>query len=101
MTFSSFKLLFLLLSFIVIGCTTAVPHEQDTDMITGKIIYVELEGGFYGIDAGESKKLFPLNLGEAFRKDELKIRFSYRLAKKATTTVMWGTPVEILHIEKK
>jgi hypothetical protein len=101
MSFFSFKILFLWFSFIVIGCTAAVPHEQDTDMITGEIIYVELEGGFYGINAGDSKKLFPLNLGEAFRKDGLKIRFSYRPAKKVTTTVMWGAPVEILHIEKK
>jgi hypothetical protein len=101
MPISSFKLSFLFLSFIVIGCSTAVQHESNKDMITGTIIYVELEGGFYGISVNDSEKYYPLNLDASFRQDGLKIRFSYRLAKKVTTTVMWGTPVEILHMEKK
>lgn len=98
--FFSAVLVILAFSYLT-GCSTAATSVAAEDLTDGRVIWVELEGGFYGIETEVAGKLFPLNLDQAYRKDGLKIRFSYRIVKNAVTTVMWGTPVEIIYTEKK
>ncbi len=66
----------------------------------GRVVYVDLEGGFYGIEAAAGEKYLPLNLPAAFHDDGLAVRFRARLAEDVVTIQQWGTPVELLHIER-
>ena len=61
----------------------------------GHIVYVDLEGGFYGIEAEDGTKYNPLNLEEAFQEDGLRVRFRGVLRPDVMTTRMWGQNLEI------
>lgn len=65
----------------------------------GTVVFVELEGGFYGIVADDGARYDPLNLPSGFQKDGLRVRFRARILEDAATIHMWGRPIEILHIE--
>jgi hypothetical protein len=85
--------------------TSTPPAAPDTtvadDVIqgTGTIRYVDLEGGFYGIVAEDGTKYDPTLLPDSLREDGLPVRFQLK-EKDVLTTRMWGTPVEVLHIER-
>lgn len=66
----------------------------------GAVVYVDLEGGFYGLETTTSEKYLPLNLSRAFRKDGMKVHFKARLVEDAITLHQWGTPVELVFIER-
>lgn len=74
--------------------------ENGTFVSTGTIQYIDLEGGFYGIITDQGENYLPLNLPEAFRVDGLRVRFWAKVRNDVMTIYMWGTPVEILKIEK-
>ena len=61
----------------------------------GHIIYVDLEGGFYGLEAEDGTQYNPLNLEEAFQEDGLRVRFRGVLRPDMMTTRMWGQNLEI------
>jgi hypothetical protein len=69
--------------------------------MTGTIIYVELEGGFYGIIADSGERYFPINLDRQYQVNGLKVRIEGKIRKNVMTTTMWGTPFEILKIERR
>lgn len=94
---------FLSLSLVILiaGCASVEQSKVRDDFTEGKVIHVLLEGGFYGIAISDTVNLFPVNLPEPYKKQGLKIRFSFKPVKKVNSTVMWGTPIEILSIEKK
>lgn len=62
----------------------------------GTIVYVDLEGGFYGLVAEDGTKYNPLNLEEAFKQDSLRVRFRGEKKTDVMTTRMWGTNLQIL-----
>ncbi|MDH7511097.1 MAG: META domain-containing protein [Methanolinea sp.] len=64
----------------------------------GTIRYVDLEGGFYGIESSDGTHYLPLNLPENYRVDGLLIAFSARTSPNTPTIQMWGIPVTILSI---
>ncbi len=66
---------------------------------TGTVVFVDLEGGFYGIVADDGARYNPLNLPAEFQQDGLRVRFRVRIREDAATIQMWGTPVDILQIE--
>lgn len=68
--------------------------------MTGTITYINLEGGFYGIIADSGDQYFPLNLDQQFKVNNLKVRIEGKIRKNVMTTTMWGTPLEILKIER-
>jgi hypothetical protein len=82
------------------GHLDPVHSESDTAMmlITGTVRHVDLEGGFFGIVADDSTKYDPTELAPAFQKDGLRVKFKARPT-NATTTRMWGKPVELKSIE--
>lgn len=81
--------------------TTASPPVTDDRPIegTGTIRYVDLEGGFYGLVAEDGTKYDPTPLPDSLREDGLPVRFRIK-EKDVMTTRMWGTPVEVLGIER-
>ena len=71
---------------------------------TGTIEYIDIEGGFYGIicDEGpeEQKNLYPINLPQEFKVDDLRIKFFARIMLNQLSFHMWGINVKIIKIEK-
>lgn len=63
----------------------------------GVVRYIDLEGGFYGIES-DTARYNPGELDEAYQIDGLNVRFRARIREDVMTAQMWGTPVEILDI---
>ena len=66
---------------------------------SGTIIYLDFEGGFYGITVGELC-LDPINLPDDFKEDGLSVRFIGRMVPRLYSYHMWGISFYILKIEK-
>ena len=102
--------LFALLAFLASGLTGCLqelgfgPKPEPPSALeveaTGTVVFVGLEGGFYGIITDEGARYDPVNLPPAFQRDGLRVRFRARILKDAAGIHMWGTPVELLHIEE-
>lgn len=75
------------------------PGGRDLIEFTGRIVYVPLEGGFYGILADDGQRYDPLSLPEPWRQDGLQVRVKGRLRPGSVGFHMWGMRIEILHIE--
>ena len=92
------------LLFIGVFCSpvpdTTPELQEDKQWIPGKIVYVDLEGGFYAIIAYDGSRYNPVNLPEKFQKDGLHIRFSGSPERKAASIQMWGTLYRIREIEE-
>ncbi len=100
-----FVLLLLLTS---AGCGAA-PREPDgpaTDGVreavslefTGRVTFVPLEGGFFGILADDGRRFDPVDLPPRWKRDGARVRV---IALPLTGTVgfhMWGTPIQVLEI---
>ncbi|SEH08768.1 hypothetical protein [Candidatus Venteria ishoeyi] len=105
MMFKSFLLL--LFAFASVSGAVADSPEDDTVSKTGqnekliiasgRVIYVPLEGGFYGILDSSGHKYRPNNLPASFRQADMAVRFS---AEPVTTIgfKMWGQAVKLRHI---
>lgn len=64
----------------------------------GTIVYMDLEGGFFGLVAEDGMKYNPLNLDEQFKQDSLRVRFRGEKKTDVVTTRMWGTNLQILEM---
>lgn len=99
-----YSVMFLLLSVVVVataGCLgQGVGDGGETISGTGVVRYIDLEGGFYGIDADDGEKYDPINLGAEFQVDGLRVSFEVKIREDMVSTHMWGTLVEIVKIEK-
>ena len=70
------------------------------DGIAATVRYIDLEGGFYGIESDAGDSYLPINLAEEYKEDGLRILFKMRERSDIMTTKMWGKTVEIVEIEK-
>jgi hypothetical protein len=66
----------------------------------GTVVYIRIEGGFYGIIAGSDGQWDPINLPAGYMQDGLKVKFQAKLRKDLNSTHMWGTMVELTSINK-
>lgn len=66
----------------------------------GKVEYVTLGMGFYGIRAEDGKQYEPQNLAPEFQSDGLQVKFELKVLPDVGTIYMWGTPVEVVEIKK-
>jgi hypothetical protein len=73
-----------------------------TDQVegVGTVVYIRIEGGFYGIVAGSDGRWDPINLPGGYLQDGLKVKFEAKLRKDLGNTHQWGTVVEILSISR-
>jgi hypothetical protein len=68
--------------------------------ITGKVTFVDLSGGFWGIEGDDGQKYNPLDsLPSSYRKKGLRVKAEVSPA-KAFSIFMWGRNVNIDKIEK-
>ena len=72
----------------------------DAFEFTGTVIYMDLEGGFYAIDADDGNKYDPLNLPQAFRKEGLRVKVSAQHQTDVMSMHMYGTIIQILKIDE-
>lgn len=72
---------------------------EDMIRTTGTVVYMDLEGGFYGIAGDDDVNYDPLNLGEEFREDGLEVEFTAYPVEDVASFHMWGQLVEIRSIE--
>lgn len=68
--------------------------------ITGTVRHVDVEGGFYGIEADNGAKLDPVNLPQEFQQDGVRLRVQVEPLTDRVSIHMWGTLVRIVSIER-
>jgi hypothetical protein len=79
------------------GLYTSGPAKE-TVAITGTVVFVDLEGGFYGIAADDGTRYLPLDLPGEFAQDGLPVTAEVVVKEDVATIQQWGTPVEIIAI---
>ncbi len=100
MTMRCLKTIVLLLSLLAfLLCCTSEKTEKTIVKGTGTIKYLDFEGGFYGIIADNGKRYDPINLSSKFEKDGLRVQFRMRVRRDLMRHNMWGTIVELVHID--
>ncbi len=71
---------------------------MDLISFKGTVQYVNLETGFWGIIDSTGKKWLPFDLDDEFKKEGLTVNVKAEKV-DAVTTLMWGTPIEIIEID--
>lgn len=83
--------------FAVQSCTT---ENEDAIKVTGTVVFLSFEGGFFGINGDDGKNYDPINIPQEFRKDGMRVRFAAKELPGRASVHMWGTIVELLTIQK-
>ncbi len=66
----------------------------------GTVIYINLEGGFYGIIGDNGEHYDPTNLADEFKNDSLRISFEYKISENQISVHMWGKLIDIVKIQR-
>jgi len=74
--------------------------DKDTIQFTGKVVFNDFEGGFYGILADDGGKYDPTNLPAEFRKAGRRVSVVARKKPDMMSFHQWGTIVEIVEIKR-
>jgi len=87
---------------VVAVFATACIFSSDDEMAKGKgtVVYLDLEGGFYGIVADNGKRYDPINLPKEFQQDGLRVSFEAKIRDDLASFHMWGQLVEIIKINR-
>tara|TARA_R110000822_G_scaffold68357_4_gene166160 strand:+ start:155 stop:661 length:507 start_codon:yes stop_codon:yes gene_type:complete len=64
----------------------------------GRVQFLNLEGGFYGIITDSGRKILPLNMAKEFAQNGAIVRIKGKV-KNVMTIQQWGTPFTITEIE--
>ena len=76
-----------------------VPMSNDEIFTEGTVLYIALEGGFYGIRGDDAKHYDPINLRPEFRVHGKRVVIRARKRPDVFSSHMWGIIVELLQIE--
>jgi len=67
---------------------------------TGAIVWLNFEGGFWGIIGDDGEHYDPINLDSEFQSEDLRVYFEAKIRTDLVSFHMWGKIVEILTIQK-
>ncbi|WP_353480612.1 hypothetical protein [Haliscomenobacter sp.] len=67
--------------------------------IKGKVVYLELEGGIWGIVDDKGGDWLPINMPFELMKDGLIVEVEAHKSSDFLSGAMWGTPIEISKFE--
>lgn len=67
-----------------------------TQHIVGRVVYLNLEGGFYGFIADNGEKFLPLNLEEEHRVDGKRLKLAVIPQKETMTFMQFGQAVKVV-----
>lgn len=73
--------------------------QANASWISVKVIFLEFEGGFYGLVTNEGEKLLPINLGPEYKVANTKLKIQGKKIEGMMTIQQWGTPFKIAQIE--
>jgi hypothetical protein len=82
------------------GCTTSVENPNEVSG-AGTVVYIDLEGGFYGIIASDGSEYLPLNLPVQYQENGISVVFEGVIREDMYTIQQWGTPLDITTIQEK
>jgi hypothetical protein len=94
--FKNTSIIVLLVGMLFLSC-----EKKHSLTIAGRIVYVGLEGGFYGIYSDDGVGYDPVNLPTDFQQDSLRVLFEGNILTEQASTHMWGTLIELKRIEKQ
>jgi len=92
------SLLIATMSAIAIGYELG--KEENVVRGTGTIVWLNLEGGFWGIIGDDGEHYDPINLDSEVRCEDLRVYFEAEIRTDLVSFHMWGKIVEILQIQK-
>jgi len=84
---------------VAIGVSGCLEERDSVNWTNGTVVYVGLEGGFYGIIADDGTHWDPDNLADSFAIDRLPVTFT-GIRTDHPTSHMWGRTIEIVTIRK-
>ena len=81
--------------------TIQAAEKADSSLLdfTGKIVYVAVENGFYGIESEKGNKYLPTNLPDTLKEDGLKVRVKAKKLQNTLGIQMWGEYITITDIK--
>ena len=80
--------------------TISFKSNYDVFAGTGEIIFIDLEGGFYGIKSDDAEYYDPINLSDDFKIEGLRIQFFARIRNDVLTYHMWAKVIELIFIKE-
>jgi hypothetical protein len=92
--------LFVLTLIVVVSLQSCIIENDDAVKVTGTVVFLSFEGGFYSITGDNGKHYDPTNLFPEFQKDGLRVRFEAKELQGRASVHMWGTIVELVAIHK-
>jgi len=94
--------LFLVSVIFIVGEIKKTERENSGGIVTGMgtVIYMSMEGGFYGILSDDGECYDPVGLAQEFKVDGLRVSFEARILRNYLSIHMWGQLVSILKIQK-
>ncbi len=66
--------------------------------IKGKVVYMPLETGFWGIEGSRGRQWRPVNMPEKLKKEGLEVDLEGEAADEEFSLFMWGKPVKITKV---
>lgn len=67
--------------------------------IKGKAVYLEIEGGFWGIESDSGKKYTPINMPDQLKSRGANVKVTAEILKDAVSLSMWGETIRIIGFE--
>jgi len=78
----------------------AAVAEAERLVIHGEVVFLAIEGGFWGIVGEDGRRYDPAGLLREFQQPGLKVRVEAKAIVGRISFRQWGTPIEIERIEK-
>jgi hypothetical protein len=63
--------------------------------VTGRLEFMSIEGGFFGIVTDQGQKLLPLNLKPEYHQHGMRLEVTGKIETDIMTIQQWGTPFTI------
>lgn len=71
------------------------------DLSRGQVVWIDLEGGFYGIVGEDQTRYLPKDLSDEFQSDGLRVRFHGSVDHESASIAMWGPILILTHMERE
>ncbi len=89
-----------ILPFIALQCTSTTQVHDEIVEGLGTVVYLDFEGGFYGIIGDDGGHYDPINLPFSYKIDGLRVIFQAKTRDDLVSYHMWGAIVELIFIAK-
>ena len=75
--------------------------EAQKKVITARVTFIDLEGGFYGLVTQDGEQYLPTNLAAEYQTDGTILTFKTKAVTDVMTIQQWGTLVELYDVSAK